>query len=166
MERRHPSVVNVDEVHPTEADQPGAFGSTMRFMGQAAGSKQLGCRYYEVAPGKIAFPFHWHAGNEEALIVLSGTGTLRLGDAELPVRAGDYVALPVGPAHAHQLRNTGTEPLRYYGLSTLKYPEVVLYPDSKKVGLMAFIDGQVYRKVYREEDTCDYFDREPLAEKR
>ncbi|HLL55447.1 MAG TPA: cupin domain-containing protein [Myxococcaceae bacterium] len=168
MERRHPHVINADEVAPVEGPSKGAYGSSVRMLGRAAGAKQLGCSLYEVAPGKAAFPFHWHMLKEEAIIVLSGTGTLRLGDAQVQVRAGDYVALPVGASCAHQLRNTGSEPLRYYALSTMGDAEVAVYPDSRKLGVLSMMEGSQMRVLFHDEDGKQsqeaYFAREPLAE--
>lgn len=169
MAGRHPQVVNLDEVAALDGakvfgrseEEMGGFGGKMRRLGAAAGGKGIGCSFYEIDPGKTAFPFHWHLANEEAIIVISGTGTLRLGAAEVPLRAGDYVALPVGLDHAHQVTNTGKEVLRYYCLSTLIDPEVCGYPDSKKIGTLS-MKGPL-RYVFREEDTRDYYDREPRA---
>ena len=48
-------------------------------LGAAAGSERLGCSLYELPPGAQPWSYHYHAANEEALYVLSGTGTLRLG---------------------------------------------------------------------------------------
>jgi hypothetical protein len=64
-----------------------------------------------VPPGKSAWPLHWHASNDEALFVLKGAGTLSLGEAQVRLRAGDYVALSPGPQRAHRLTNNGAEPL-------------------------------------------------------
>ena len=106
-------------------------------LGAAAGGKKLGCSLYEQPPGKRAFPYHCHFANEEAVYVLEGEGTLRIGAKEVPLRAGDYVALPVGEETAHQIINSSTATLRYLCFSTSIEPEVVKYPDSGKVGLMA-----------------------------
>ena len=172
MARRHPNVANLDEVEAmdtakafnrSEADL-GVFGAKFRRLADATGGRSIGCSFFEVAPGRTAYPFHWHLANEEALIVVSGEGTLRIGDAEVAVRGGDYVAFPVGLAHAHQLKNTGDEPLRYYCISTLLDPEVCGYPDSKKIGTLSR-KGPL-RFVFREDDNRDYFDREPLAGKK
>lgn len=134
--RRHPQVVNLDELagHTMTGD---VIASTMKQLGAATRGGDLGCTYYEVPPGRSGFPYHFHCVNEEALFVLEGEATLRLGAEEVPVRAGDYVALPVGPASAHQLLNTGAGPLRYLCLSTLQPTEVAVYPDMGTVGVMA-----------------------------
>jgi uncharacterized cupin superfamily protein len=164
MTRRHDNVVNPDELTSSEGPRRGSYASTQWSLGRSAGGKDLGCTLYEVQPGKIAFPYHWHGGIEEALIVISGVGTLRLGGSEVAVRAGDYIAMPVGAGHAHQLRNTGTEPLRYYAVSTKKDPEVVGYPDSKKVALSTgHGPNGPLRALFHEETAVDYFDRDPLA---
>jgi uncharacterized cupin superfamily protein len=135
--RRHPNVVNLDELDARSISAGTKFGATMRHLGAATGGRGIGCTCYEVLPGRAAFPRHFHCANEETLFVLEGEGTVRIGDESVAVRAGDYVTFPVGPAHAHQLRNTGTGVLRYLCFSTLHTAEVVGYPDSKKVGAIA-----------------------------
>lgn len=99
--RRHPNVVHQDEVEPTEVAR-GAHRLTRRALGAAAGNRQLGASIYEVPPGARSYPRHWHGANEEAIYVLSGTGTARIGAAEVAIGAGDWLAFPVGPDHAHQ----------------------------------------------------------------
>lgn len=133
------------------------FGMKMKRLG--AGGKQLGCTLYEVAPGKRAFPYHYHLANEEALYILHGAGTLRLCGAEHPVSAGDYVSLPTGEAGAHQLINTGTEPLRYLCVSTKLDPDIAVYPDSGKLGTLSAIAGGV-RKIFRMRDEAPYWEGE------
>jgi len=56
-----------------------------------------------VPPGGRAWPYHYHLGKEEAIYVLIGSGTLRLGEREVTLSRGDYVGLPVEEAGAHQI---------------------------------------------------------------
>lgn len=130
-------VVQQDAVPWTESSHGSRFASRRKQLGAAAGGRQIGCSLFEIPPGKRSFPFHYHLANEEALYILEGQGTLRLGEKETPVGPGDYVALPTGPETAHQLINGGTGPLRYLAISTMIEPDVLVYPDSKKFGLMA-----------------------------
>jgi uncharacterized cupin superfamily protein len=162
MERRHPNVANIDEIPAGDGPRKGRLGAKMTALGRAAGNERLGCTYYEVEPGNAAFPFHWHGANEEAILVLGGTGTMRLGDAEVAVRAGDWIAMPPGRQHPHQLRNTGAETLKYVCVSTKIAPELAGYPDSRKVGVLM----ADYRALFLEESQVGYFDREPLAEEK
>lgn len=127
-------VIHEDAVAPVGHDRP-PFAVHRRRLSQAAGGQALGCSLIELPPGARAWPHHWHAANEEAIYVLEGEGTLRLGDREQGVRAGHYVALPPGPAHAHQMRNTGAGPLRYLCMSTMLPTDICVYPDSGKVGV-------------------------------
>ena len=52
---------------------------------------------------------HYHRASEEIYVFTAGAGTMRLGDDEAPVRAGDSVVIP--PGTPHQLVNPGPEPL-------------------------------------------------------
>jgi len=135
--RRHPNVVNIDELEPRESVHGRRFASSRKQLGAASGGRGIGCSWFEVPPGRTAFPRHFHCANEEALFVLQGEGTLHLGDATVEVRPGDYATLPVGPAHAHVLINRGVSPLRYICFSTMLPTDLVGYPDSKKVLALA-----------------------------
>jgi uncharacterized cupin superfamily protein len=99
--------------------------------------ERLGASVYELEPGKAAFPRHAHLGNEEAIFILSGRATLEVGEERLEVREGDWVALPAGAEHAHKVVNTSEEVVRYLCVSTMSEPDVVLYPDTGKVGVFA-----------------------------
>ncbi len=136
-ERRHPNVVAETEASVSEFARGEKYSEKRRQLAQAAGGERLGCSLYEVPPGKTAWPRHYHLGNEEAVYVLSGAGTVTIGEDAIAVSAGDYIALPAGEKHAHQLVNTGTEPLRYLCMSTMAEPDIVVYPDSNKLGLFA-----------------------------
>lgn len=160
-QRRHANVVNIDEVEPS-TDSKGRFGCTYRRLGSAARGHELGCTWYEVPPERTAFPFHYHCIEEESIYVLEGQGTLRLGDQRVDVRAGDYIALPIGPDSAHQLINSGDAPLRYLCFSTNRTAEVCGYPDSGKIGAYASSrDGERWvRHLSRADSALEYYDGE------
>jgi mannose-6-phosphate isomerase-like protein (cupin superfamily) len=52
---------------------------------------------------------HYHPRAEEIYYFVSGEGTMRLGDEQTPVRAGDCVV--IAPGTKHKLFNPGPEPL-------------------------------------------------------
>jgi len=131
----NPHVVHEQELPWTETHQGTRVSIRRKQLGAAAKGKKLGCSLIELPPGKQSWPCHYHLANEEALYVLAGTGRLRLGEETVHVKAGDYVALPPGAGCAHQLFNDSPEPLRYLAFSTMEEPDVVIYPDSKKVGV-------------------------------
>jgi uncharacterized cupin superfamily protein len=171
-QRRHTQVVNIDEVAARE-DGRGSFGFRARRLGPDAGSRALGCSHLELAPGKTAFPFHFHSAMEEAIYVLEGTGTMRIGGDRVEVRAGDWIAFPAGPESSHQLTNSGSSTLRYLALSGPASPvtlDILGYPDSKKVAYASGVDpakgirGPVWlRGLHKEQPPADYYEDEPLA---
>jgi len=137
--------------------EQGGFAFRRKRLGAAAGSKGLGVSWFELPPGKKSFPFHFHLANDEAVFVLEGDGVVRLGEEELKVRAGDYVAFPPGPP-GHQMINRSDAPLRFLAMSTMREPEVAVYPDSKKVGVLA--RGHGIMSVHRQDDAVDYYQDE------
>jgi len=140
-----------------QVNDQGPFAFRRKRLGAAAGAKGLGVSWFEIPPGKKAFPFHYHLANDEAVFVLEGEGVLRSGDTEVPLRAGDYIAFAPGPP-GHQILNRSQGPLRYLAMSTLREPEVAVYPDSKKVGLLARSHGMM--SVHRQGDAVDYYEGE------
>jgi len=165
MERRHPNVINIDELEASEMKK-GKHHARTRRLGPHAGNAQIGATLTELPPGAISYPFHYHCANEEAIYVISGTGTSRIGESRVAVRAGDWIAMPVGPEHAHQMINDGKEPLIYLCVSTAHKCEVVGYPDSKKVAASAGLSPMKLwiRQIVREGETLDYWDSEPGAQ--
>src|SRR5438552_13716243 len=98
MNKRHPSVIHTDELpwtsvreriagfSPMDKGRGERFGVRVKRLGQAAGGSQLGTSLCELPPGARSWPFHYHLVNEEAIYVLEGEGTLRLGKSEVAVR--------------------------------------------------------------------------------
>lgn len=174
--RRHPHVVNVDELAPDQQSQ-GLFAFERKRLGPEAGGRGIGCTYFELAPGNTAFPYHFHSAFEEAIFVLEGTGSARIGKDRVDVRRGDYLAFPAGPEFAHALTNTGTTTLRYLCVSGSATPttmDIVGYPDSKKFAFASGVDpikgfragAWVMKLVKEDSPAVGYYDDEPLAQKK
>jgi len=167
--RRHPQIVNVDEVESMERPR-GRFGATTKRLGAPAGARSIGFNWMELQPGKTAFPYHYHTGIEEGIFVLSGTGEMRIGKDKAVVRAGDYIAFPAGPDHAHALTNNGQQPLQYLSLSNQNTTDIMGYPDSKKFAFGAMPDpttwpnGMWVRKLILDQESVDYYEGEDTGE--
>ena len=162
----HKSIVHENDVDWMERAHGERIAFRRKLLGQATGAEKLGCSLFEVAPGKRAWPFHYHFANEEALYILAGSGTLRLGAEEFQVGAGHFVTFRCGQESAHQLINTGSVPLRYLCFSTMKSPEVGGYPDSGKIGIFAgrapagSAHVNALRKCFLEASEVDYYEGE------
>ena len=104
-------------------------------LGAAAGGKNLGCTLYEIPAGGQPFSYHYHTANEEALYVLTGTGTLRLDGDTYALQKGDYVACPASETGGHCVVNDSDEPLQYLAISTMNDPDVTIHPEIDKLGV-------------------------------
>jgi uncharacterized cupin superfamily protein len=156
-------IMNLDEIVDFEdVEENGIYTSSRALFSERIGAKQLGYNLTVLPPGKVQCPFHCHHGEEEMFLILEGEGELRFGDKRFPVRKHDVIACPTGgPEVAHQIINTGTRPMRYLALSTLAEVETCEYPDSQKVLIVAGKRGERgLRKMFRAENTVDYYDRE------
>ena len=100
----------------------------------------LGASLYELGPGNSA-AYHFHHGSEELLIVLRGRPTLRTPE-------GEAVHFPLGPDGAHGLRNDTDELVRYVVAGIRVSPEVVEYPDVKKITAQARTDSQTGERLW------------------
>lgn len=131
----------MDPVNEADLDWADVDREDARFrrkqLGSAAGGAQLGCSLYELPPGGRSWPYHYHAANEEALYVLAGEGRLRAADGEHELSAGDYVAFPADPDGGHRVVNDGDDVLRYLVVSTMREPDVTVYPDRDRIGVFA-----------------------------
>lgn len=99
-------------------------------VGAQAGAREIAANLYELDPGAVGSPWHVHHANEELLLVLTGTLSLRGPDGTQLLPAGAVVAFPRGEAGVHSLVNRSEAPVRYLVVSTTNRPEVVEYPDT------------------------------------
>jgi uncharacterized cupin superfamily protein len=157
------TVINIDDVPLQDRGNGKQFAVRWGRVGPLLGLAGLGCAVHVVPPGKKAFPFHRHHVMDELFFVVSGKGEYRFGESRVPVHGGDIVAAPAG-TQAHQLINTGSEDLRYLGISSGGGVDVVDYPDSGKIAVAAGVkNGDFKTATYvglgRLAPT-DYFDGE------
>ena len=136
MASKHITNIHALTGEPREVSQGTKFAAKLLPIAPALGAKKLGYNLTEVPPGKKAFPYHFHHVNEELFFILSGVGEVRMPDGTHPLNEGDLLCCPPGPGGAHQIVNTGKEPLRYLALSSIQDPEVVEYPDAGKYGVV------------------------------
>lgn len=169
MVRKHSQIVNIAEVEPRVEKRGDRFGFVGRRLGPHVGAKAIGSSYIEIQPGRQAFPNHFHTSNEEAVFVIEGRGHVRIGKDEVEIKAGDYIGFPVGPDHAHSIRNSSEEVLKLLCISTLNPVEVVGYPDSKKTAAFAMADASKglvsggtpwVRMLVKEQPSVDYYEGE------
>jgi uncharacterized cupin superfamily protein len=155
-----------DPEFDADSDRPG-FTYRRAKLGRQAGAEQLGASLYEVPPGQATFPFHAHSANEELLVVLEGTPSLRTPSGWRELRPGEVVAFRAGDEGAHQIVNRSQGSMRFLIVSTMIAPEVNLYPDSGKLMAATRAPGAVgegFQEAYRRDQATDYWEGEEPPE--
>ena len=150
-------------VEKINAPEGSAFGGLRQRAGAQIGARRLGYSFFKVPPGKAAFPYHTHSGNEEMIYLIDGAGVLRFGAEEIAVSAGSVIACPPGGDYAHQLINTGPVELHYLVVSTMDYPDLSEYPDSNKVGAYgtsAVGPSVGFRALFVRDQNVNYYEGE------
>jgi uncharacterized cupin superfamily protein len=104
-------------------------------LGYQADAEKLGASLWELPPGCPAV-LHAHLGNEEMLMVLEGSPTLRTPAGERDLQRGEVAAFPRGLVGAHAVSNSGGQSVRFLFLSEMRGPEVVLYPESDQLAAL------------------------------
>ncbi len=139
------------------------FGAVIGPRVAGAAARKLGASYDILPPGKVACPYHFHYAQEEMFVILAGAGSLRVAGEMVPIRAGDVIAIPPGPAYPHQIVNTSDAPLAYLSISTQETPEICEYPDSGKYLAFALEKGPLLAggRLHRPDSDLDYWDGEP-----
>jgi len=138
-------------------DEPPSYELTRGArVGKAIGAKRLGLSIYDLPNGQAICPYHFEWTDEEWLIVIAGTPTLRTPEGERVLEPGDTVCFPEGPDGAHHIRNDADGVARVALLSTKSDVGVAEYPDSDKVGVWA---GDKHYML-RRSDHLEYWDGE------
>jgi uncharacterized cupin superfamily protein len=113
---------------------PEGFRRNSIRVGGTLGAERSGLSVYELPVGQAVSPYHYEEPEEEWLLVVSGTPTLRHPDGEEQLEPWDLVFFPPGPAGAHLVRNTGESTARVAMFSSSGATVgAVVYPDSDMV---------------------------------
>jgi uncharacterized cupin superfamily protein len=149
-----------DDEPADRRDQRGFVARRTR-LGIALGAERLGLSVWSIEPGQAAYPYHFHLGEEEVLIVLDGTPSLRTPAGWRLLETGEAVRFGTGPEGGHQVANWSERPARFLAISTSGDPDIVVYPDSGKMGAGARAgDRAMPFTMFRTADQVDYHDGE------
>ncbi len=109
----------------------------------SAGSERSGLNWHRCEHGRRAVPPHCHSAEEEAFVVLEGSGTLELLPAPVAaergaepeaheLRVGHLVSRPAGTRMAHSIVG-GPDGISYLAYGTREPNDIAYYPRSNKV---------------------------------
>lgn len=101
---------SIDQVnqtgYPPPFDAPVA-GRWYRRLAPASGLTEVGVSQVVLKPGAWSSQRHWHIGEDEFLVILSGEAVLVDDHGEHVLRAGDCAAFPKNDGNGHHLQNRG-----------------------------------------------------------
>jgi len=90
--------------YPAEHAGPVA-GRWYRRLAPASGLTHFGASHVVLKPGAWSSQRHWHDGEDELLVMLSGEAVLIEDEGRTLLKPGDICAWPQGVADGHHLRN-------------------------------------------------------------
>ena len=117
--------------YPPPYDAPMAKRHYRR-LAPATGLTDFGVSHVALEPGGISSQRHWHEGEDEFLVMLSGAAVLIENEGETSLAPGDCVAWPKGVANGHQVLNRSAQPCTFIvvgkpAASDCHYPDIDLH---------------------------------------
>jgi uncharacterized cupin superfamily protein len=80
-------------------------GRWYRRLAPPSGLTAFGVSHVVLKPGAWSSQRHWHKGEDEFLVMLSGEGVLVDDEGEHILRPGDCAAFPMGDRNGHHVQN-------------------------------------------------------------
>ncbi len=96
-------------------------------LGDAGGLSQFGVHLERLPPGSQSSFRHWHATEDEMILVLNGAVTL-IEDTTATLEPSDAAAWPAGCAIAHCLENRSAATAEYLVIGTRNRVDTICYP--------------------------------------
>lgn len=129
---------------PFDAEVQGRF---WRRLAPAGGLTQMGASHVVLKPGAWSSQRHWHNGEDELVVMISGEAVLVEDDGETVLRAGDVAAFPAEVANGHHLQNRTNTDCAFIAIGT---------GDRDKGGAYSDIDMTFDEEGYYHKDGTPY----------
>jgi uncharacterized cupin superfamily protein len=113
-------VNNIDQSNATGYPAPHDMQVRGRFWRRLAppcGLSLMGASHVVLKPGAWSSQRHWHDGEDELVIMLSGEAVLVEDGGEAVMRAGDIAAFPAGVENGHHLQNRSDDECSFVAIS-------------------------------------------------
>ena len=102
--------------YPAPFDAPMA-GRWFRRLAPAGGLTAMGASHVVLKPGGWSAQRHWHAGEDELVIMLAGEAVLIEDETRTTLRPGDIAAFPMGARNGHHLVNESAADCAFVAIS-------------------------------------------------
>ena len=116
--------IDIDAIAPSnDTGYPAPFdahvkGRWWRRLAPAVGLTQMGASHVVLKPCSWSSQRHWHEGEDELLIMLSGEAVLIEDEGETILRAGDVAAWAAGVKNGHHLQNRSNADCVFIAIGT------------------------------------------------
>ncbi len=156
---------NLNRLEFDDVREGEGFNCRRARLGLQTGVRRVGASLWELPAGQSAYTYHFHLTEDEILILLEGTLSLRTPEGWRELEQGEVVGFPVGEAGAHQVVNRTGSTVRFLAVSNSGATEAVVQPDADKIGIFERPPGGGgIREWYRRGDTVPYFEDVPQPE--
>ena len=123
-------------------------GRWYRRLAPASGISDFGAIYVVLEPGAWSSQRHWHEGEDELVVMISGEAVLIDDSGEVPMLPGDVAAFPKNDGNGHVLQNRSDAPCCYVAIgrpaaSDCHYPDIEMHL-SADVGEQRRKDGSAF----------------------
>jgi uncharacterized cupin superfamily protein len=92
-------------------------GRWQQWIGEHIGLKHLGANFVTLKPGAWSSQRHWHHGEDELLVMLSGEATLVEDGGTSTLHPGDICVWPAGNPNGHCIQNNSAAECRFLVVS-------------------------------------------------
>ena len=146
--------LNLDAIPQTNATgYPPVYANVVqgrwyRRLAPAAGITDFGASHVVLQPGGWSSQRHWHEGEDELVVMLSGEAVLVDDSGETPMRPGDVAAFPKNDGNGHVLQNRSAQPCCFVAIgrpqaTDCHYPDIDLHL-SAEIGEQRRKDGSAF----------------------
>jgi uncharacterized cupin superfamily protein len=107
-------------------------GRWYRRLAPATGISDWGASHVTLKPGAWSSQRHWHEGEDEMVIMLSGEAMLVDDHGETPMRAGELAVFPKNDGNGHVLQNRSDSDCVFVAIgkpsdTACHYPEIDMH---------------------------------------
>jgi uncharacterized cupin superfamily protein len=107
-------------------------GRWYRRLATVAGLTDFGVSHVRLEPGAWSSQRHWHEGEDEFVIMLTGQAILVDDDGEHPMGPGEMATFAKGDGNGHVLQNRGLVPCTFVAVgrpaaSACHYPDIDMH---------------------------------------
>lgn len=107
-------------------------GRWYKRLAPAGGLTDFGASHVRLEPGAWSSQRHWHEGEDELVVMLSGEAVLVDDAGEHPMRPGDVATFPKGDGDGHVLQNRSDMPCTFVAVgrpaaTDCHYPDIDMH---------------------------------------